>query len=155
MGKNISEENILVEVLFHHNDHWHPFLTAKGGAGQFQIPSYGEPSSNTWYEIVVTATDLKGLSTTKKVGISPKKVKLVYQTEPAGLQFKLDGFPHVAPYEVEAVEGLQRYLETGELQMIGTTQYRFSHWSNGEAMSHTTSTPEIDTTYTAYFHPIE
>jgi hypothetical protein len=44
-----------------------------GRTGSFTIPTTGEPPADTWYEIIVTATDTTGLFTTKSVNIHPRE----------------------------------------------------------------------------------
>ena len=53
------------QVLLHHDDHVHPFITATGTSGSFTVESHGQGSYS--YEIILTATDGSGLTDTKSV----------------------------------------------------------------------------------------
>ena len=65
-GFDLDDGDIKTEVRLHHGTHFHPFVgPLTGRAGSFTIPTTGEASADTSYEIKVTATDENGLSTTQ------------------------------------------------------------------------------------------
>ncbi|MFP5285616.1 MAG: PA14 domain-containing protein, partial [Thermoanaerobaculia bacterium] len=75
----------------------------------------------------------------------PRKVRLTFLTDPAGLQILLDGTPRTTPFTEEAVAGLTRTI--GAAEPVS--------WSDGGAAVHEIATPAADTTYTATFQPTE
>ncbi len=65
-GFDLDDGDIKTEVRLHHGTHFHPFVgPLTGRAGSFTIPTTGEASADTSYEIKVTATDTNGLSASK------------------------------------------------------------------------------------------
>ena len=143
------------QVDFHHDDHFHPFLPATSGAtsGSFTIPTTGETSANVWYRIHLTVRDSGGLTQSSFRDILPRTSTVTLQTNPSGLQLRLDGQPVTAPYSFLGVVGILRSLEAVSPQTVGSTTYVFQSWSDVGAASHSISTPATDTTYTAVFSP--
>ncbi len=122
-------------------------------SGTFVIPTSGEESAETSYEIILTVKDSAGLSQTVSRTIYPNTVNLTFTTQPvAGLTFTLDGIPHTGPYTVASVVGFQHILDVPEPQSQNGFSYTFSAWSDGGQQSHTITTPATDVTYTAGFH---
>jgi glucose/arabinose dehydrogenase len=154
-GTPLGGANISTEVRFHHHTHFHPFLgPVTGLSGSFTIPTTGEPSADTWYEIIVTATDSHGLYTTKSVNIYPRKSNLSLTTNPPGLGLVLDGIPIASPFTVQGVVGFQRELAAPPTAVATDgTVYHFTGWSDGGNIRHVITTPDADTTWTATYAP--
>jgi glucose/arabinose dehydrogenase len=148
------------EVIFHHNTHTHlgptigPGPTGDGRSGSFVVPNTGETSTDVWYRIHLTVTDSAARSTETFVDVLPNTTTLTFHatpTSPTGLQITLDGQPHATPYSQGSVVGMKRTLDAASPQVLGTTSYTFSSWSDGGAKSHVITTPAAATTYTAAF----
>jgi glucose/arabinose dehydrogenase/PKD repeat protein len=152
-GNSLPTSAFSREVLLHHNTHIHPFLRPTAVvSGSFVIPTVGEPSADTWYEIRTTATDEKGLTSEKSVNILPQKASLSFVTDPPGLSLDLDGQPLSTPTTIEGVVGFQRSLGGPSIQTASDgTIYEFDHWSDGGAQTHKITTPSGNATYTAFF----
>ena len=152
-GFDLNDAAIRTEVRFHHGTHFHPFVgPLTGRVGSFTIPSTGEASADTWYEILVAATDTNGLSTTKSVRINPRKAHLTLATEPAGLGLVLDGVPVATPSTVEGVVGFRRELAAPPTATgADGTEYHFIGWVDGGLIRRVVTTPDSDTTYTARY----
>lgn len=149
---DLSGNQVTTTVLFHHQSHIHPFLgPVSGASGSFTIPTTGEPSPETWYEIDVTATDGSGLSTTKAINIYPAEVNLTYTANPAGLKILLDGIPTDTPYQTAGVVGFERTLSVPVYQQMNGAYYTFHNWSDGGGVVHIITTPPLDATYSAQF----
>jgi len=140
-------------VIFHHGTHTHPFLDAlpASKSATFVIPDTGEPSADTYYEIVLTVTNSQGFSTTQKRFIYPNKVQLSFATNTPGTTFTLDGKPFALPYTTQAVVGFKRTIDTLSPQTINGENQDFRMWSDGGKKVHTITTPQVDTTYTVSF----
>jgi glucose/arabinose dehydrogenase/PKD repeat protein len=154
-GFDIDDGSIKTEVRLHHGTHFHPFVgPLTGRAGSFTIPTTGEASADTSYEIKVTATDANGLSASRIVNIFPRTSELTWATEPAGLGITVDGIPVSTTQTVTGVEGFQRELSapTNAVAPDGTA-LQFAGWSDGKSIRHVITTPEADTTYTARYLP--
>lgn len=151
-GQTLADSAISTTVVFHHQTHIHPFLgPITGKSGQFTIPTTGEVSADTWYEIDVTATDSNGLTTTSAVFIYPIKVNLTFNTNISGLNVLLNGQPTQTPTTIQGVVNFVRTLGVPLVQVLNGVVYSFHQWSDGGAVSHNIITPNSDTTYTANF----
>lgn len=140
-------------VIFHHDDHTHPFLTnlANTKSGEFTVPATGEHDPDVYYEITLKVTDSAGKSTTSSRTVNPKKSLLKFITVPAGLSLTLDGQPISTPYETQSVVGHEHQIEAPANQQNAGTSYLFSTWSDSSTIAHTIQTPATETTYTATY----
>ncbi|MFF5294475.1 PQQ-dependent sugar dehydrogenase [Paractinoplanes globisporus] len=143
-------------VVFHHADHVHPFLGPITGVtgGTFTIPRISDNVATTWYEIRLTVTDNGGLTHTSSVAIKPNLVRLTFKANIEGLQYAVDGIPATATTTESAVVGVQRTLSAASPQFLGGRQYLYHGWSDGQAQTHTITTPATDATYTVNFDQI-
>jgi glucose/arabinose dehydrogenase/regulation of enolase protein 1 (concanavalin A-like superfamily) len=140
-------------VIFHHDEHTHPFLDNINGVtgGSFVIPTEGERSTNVWYRIHLTVRDSGGLVHTTFRDIRPRVVNLTLQTNPPGLQLELDGMPFTSPATVGSVVGMVRGIGAPTPQTAGGNTLEYASWSDGGARVHTVATPAANTTYTATY----
>ncbi|WP_190251508.1 PA14 domain-containing protein, partial [Dactylosporangium sucinum] len=154
-GFDVSDGDIKTDVFLHHNTHVHPFVgPLTGRVGTFTIPTTGEASANTWFEIKVTVTDRNGLSTTKSVFIYPNTSVMTFATNPPGLGLTLDGVPIPTPDAVQGVVGFKREIAAPPTAVDANgTVYHFTGWSDGEAIRHFVTTPAADKTFTANYAP--
>ncbi len=149
---DLSGNQVATTIVFHHQSHIHPFLgPVYGTTGNFTIPTTGESSPETWYEMDVTATDGSGLSTTKAITIHPVESQLTFTANPIGLKILLDGIPTDTPYPTAAVIGFQRKLSVPVYQQKDGTYFTFHNWSDGGEVIHVITTPPLDATYSAQF----
>jgi glucose/arabinose dehydrogenase len=144
------------QIDFHHNDapaHIHPAMLPKSGitSGSFKIPKIGETSANVFYRIILTVTDSAGLSSTTYRDIYPKTATITLKANTNGLLLTLDGQPHAAPYSFVSVVGMTRTIGAVSPQNLGGAPYTFVSWSDGKAATHTITSPNGATTYTATF----
>ena len=154
-GFDLNDADIKTVVRLHHGTHYHPFAgPLTGRAGSFTIPTTGEASADTSYEITVTATDGNGLATSKTVTVRPRKASITLATSPPGLGLTLDGVPVTAPYGFDGVVGFRRELSAPATATAADgTPLQFAGWSDGRTIRHTITTPAADTTYTAKYRP--
>jgi hypothetical protein len=84
---------------------------------------------------------------------APPTVAVTIATSPSGLQVSLDGgAPQAAPITLNWVPGSAHTIATSSPQSGGAgTQYVWSSWSDGGAISHGVTAPSTATTYTATF----
>lgn len=157
-GFDLDDGDIKTTVRLHHGTHFHPFVgPLTGRAGSFTVPTTGEPSAGTSYEVTVTATDGTGLSASKVVNVFPRKSVIGLESSPSGLGVFVDGIPVSTPHQVTGVEGFQRELSAPLYAAAQDgTELQFAGWSDGKPIRHTIATPVDDTTYTATYgerHP--
>ena len=99
------------------------------------------------YEIILTATDAGGLTSTVSRTIQPQTVQMTVTTSPAGLQVLYDGTQGPSPLTKTTIVGSTHTLNT--LSPQGTRT--FVSWSDGGAMQHTVVVGATGGTYTANF----
>jgi hypothetical protein len=78
-------------------------------------------------------------------------IPVTVQTSPSGLSITVDGTPYTGPQVFNWTTGSTHTIATTSPQSGGAgTQYAWSNWSDGGAISHTVA-PTVGTTYTANF----
>lgn len=140
-------------VDFHHATHTHPGPSLTDGVtgGSFTINLSGHNETNIWYRIYLAVTDAQGARDTSFVEIFPVTSNLTLQTQPTGLQVKLDDVPFTAPYTTQAVSGAVRPIQAVSPQTLNGITYIFDHWSQGGTASQNITITDNNTTYTAHF----
>lgn len=148
------------EVRQHHNTHYHPFLLPTEG-NDIELPPAPEPedydaATNSYLEIILTATDLDGLSDTVSIDVQPRMVLVNFETIPTGLQLSLDGTSVKTPITATTWENhnLRVDAEDQLIGGIGSQAYAWSSWSDGGNQSHTINIPPdtgVTETYVAEF----
>ncbi len=134
-------------VIRHHADHTHPYVGPTQGNG---IPIVGPApedlaaTTNSYQEVLLTATDAQGLSATVTRRVDPRPVDLTFDTEPSGLNLAIEGSTFGTPRTFTS-------WEAWDLSISAPTQggYSFSSWSDGGAATHTIHTPASARTYRA------
>lgn len=149
-------------VVFHHAGHVHPHLGPIEGVcgGSFTIPRTGEPSADTFYEVLLTVSDTGAplgaagvLETKSAAQIRPDTTTLTLLTSPhTGLLVTLDGTLRNAPIVEQGVVNFFRTIgaPTTQTGPDGRT-YTFDHWSDGGLQTHTIVTPASPASWTAFF----
>lgn len=141
------------EIRLNHNVHDHLFYGPIAGAnsGSVTLPIVDEVDDDVWYTVYLTATDSDGASTTISQRIDPLTSQVTLQTEPEGLDLRLDGLVQEGTTTFTGVERIQREIEAPVTQTQNGVTYEFVSWSDGGARVHGISTPLDDTTYTAIY----
>jgi glucose/arabinose dehydrogenase len=154
-GHALPDSAFTTNVIFHHLTHIHPFLgPMTSRTGSFTIPTTGEPSAVTWYEIIITATDADGVSTTRSVSIHPRTSHITLASNPSGLVLDLDGVPTTTPNTSDIVVGFQREIAAPPTVVAGDgTVYHFTGWSDSGPIRHLIAGTDADATYTATYAP--
>ena len=88
---------------------------------------------------------------TETASFTQNPVQVTVQTNPAGLNFSVDGTTYTAAQTFSWDPGSSHTIATTSPQSGGTgVQYIWTKWSDGGAISHTVA-PTTNTTYTATF----
>jgi len=122
----------------------HPFTTASGAGGNFTAPDHGDES---YFEIVLTATDSGGKTDTKSINIYPQTVQITLATKPDGLQVVYDGTSGKVPLSRTTAVGSTHTTYSPSPQ----GKLMFKSWSAGGAQQHNVRIGANNTTYTATF----
>jgi glucose/arabinose dehydrogenase/regulation of enolase protein 1 (concanavalin A-like superfamily) len=136
-------------VLFHHADHIHPFRdNIVGPTGSITIPRSADNIDTTSYVLTLKVTDSSGLSTSRSVEIKPNLVNLTITASDPEASFTIDGIPYKGSHSEQAVVGVERVIAAITPQFVGDGQFVFDSWSDGQAQSHTITTPSTSSAYT-------
>ncbi len=140
----------------HHASHTHPFMPATTGvtSGSFPVPPRGHPEDDIFLRIYLVVVDSEGLPDTTFVDVQPRKVTLNFASSPTGLTLTLEGQPHVTPYAITGVVGMERDLGAPTPQVVGPDSMVWVSWSDAGAAAHTVVTPGANTTYTATYQVV-
>jgi glucose/arabinose dehydrogenase len=150
----LPESALTWEVRRHHNEHFHPYVPPTTGNG---LTFVGPPpeeltfESKEWLAILLTGTDSQGLSQTVTRMLEPNSVPIIFESEPPGIPFSVDGEATTGPYLLVSREGLGFDVAAQEILDLSGQLLRFESWSDGGAASHTLFTPALPTTYTVTY----
>jgi glucose/arabinose dehydrogenase len=136
-------------VLRHHDQHTHPWFGPTSGNNlTFQAPAPEDLSAttNSWLEVILTATDSGGLSTTVTRRVDPKTVAITFATNPAGRRVVVNGVSMVGPTTIMSWQGYVLNVSVPK-----QSPWKWTSWSDGGAKNHSITTPSTPTTYTATF----
>ena len=136
-------------VLRHHAEHTHPwFGPATGNSLSFNAPAPEDLSAttNSYLEVVLTARDSGGLTTTVARNVMPKTVAITFATSPAGLTVIVQGTNIVGPTTITSWQGWVLSVNA-----LDQSPWTWKSWSDGGARAHTIKTPPASATYTATF----
>ena len=142
------------KLIIHHcpsgqGCHTHDVQTSTGiASGSFNAPDHDYPS---YLELVLTATDSGGLSSSTSVLIQPKTVDLTFATVPTGLQLTVGSSSSTAPFTRTVIVGSLNSVSAPTPQTLSGTSYVFSSWSDSGAQTHNLTAPATNTTYTATY----
>jgi hypothetical protein len=125
------------------NQHFHPFLSPTQGNNIELLPA-PEPedflaTTNSYLEVILTATDANGLETTVTLDIQPKLVSLDFDTEPSGLEVVVYDYVIKTPQRVVAWENHELTISAP----AADGPYEFDSWSDGGAPSHDITVPAL------------
>jgi hypothetical protein len=124
-GREIEWQGIL-----HHRGHVHYQLTGlTGSTAGFRVPS--DHSADSYFEIVVTATDSGGLGTSQSVTVRPRTATVRIGSSPRGAPVSFGGVRTAAPLGVQHAVGFETVLSAARTFSAGGKRYRFRRWADG------------------------
>jgi glucose/arabinose dehydrogenase len=129
--------------------HSHPLQGWSGVAGgSFTAPDHEYPS---YLELVLTATDQGGLTSTVVRRLDPKTVALTFATKPGGLDVTVGAATQAATFTVTVIQGSTLTVSAPTPQIRNRRSYAFAGWSDGGAQTHVIIAPSSPATYTAVY----
>lgn len=150
----LSESRLTFTIVFHHDDHTHPFLGPFAGqeSGVFRVPRQGETATNVAYEIRLDATDSDGATRSASVFVRPRVATLRLVTDPPGLVVTLNGQPLATPVDVPSVAGFSHLLDAPSPQTgpLGGS-LEFAGWTDTPDLQRRIVVPEAGVELTALF----
>ncbi len=158
---NLACSRFTWQVLFHHNDHVHPYLGPIQGAcnGSFVTATRGETETTVWYEVRLTVEDsgqpigtTGTLTASSSVDVHPNLATIQLATTPrTDLQVEMDYTSATAPVSTPSVVGQIRAIGAPDEQVAAGRTWTWLTWSDGGAREHEISTPAGTATRTATF----
>ncbi|BBH70357.1 hypothetical protein ACTI_70420 [Actinoplanes sp. OR16] len=131
------------------NCHIHTAQEWNGVAGaSFPAPDHEYPS---YLELVLTATDAGGLSSTTTRRLDPRTVDLTFTGNPSGTRIAFGGAALTTPFTRRVIQGSANSVSGVTPQTAGGVPYVFAAWSDGGGQTHTVVAPTTNRTYTATF----
>lgn len=128
--------------------HAHPLQEFPGtDEGSFFAPDHDYPSH---VNLILTATDSRGLAATKEVALNPGTRYLGIESYPPGLSISAGVDTDVTPYVLSALAGGRITLTAPQTAIIDGVQEEFLRWSNGGPRVQTV-TANSNQTYTAFY----
>jgi glucose/arabinose dehydrogenase/PKD repeat protein len=115
-------------------------------SGTYVMPDWEYP---VFLVIDLTATDATGLQTTTSLRVDPQTVDLAFNSVPPGLELTINGRTKITPFTRTTVVGSSNTIGAASPQVLGTSRYTFTSWSDGGAISHLFTAPATAQTYTA------
>ncbi|MEM8827722.1 MAG: LamG-like jellyroll fold domain-containing protein [Cyanobacteria bacterium P01_G01_bin.19] len=151
----LSGDSVVWSAVFLHNEHNHPGISGVAnqvGGVTFKIEDSGHDySSDTGYEIFLTATDSDGISTTESVIVRPDKVDITFDApRETNYQFLLDGLSYQGDYTHDTIINFQHTIEAQASYVDNGLEYNFSHWEddiNNQDPVRNFIVPDTDTTF--------
>jgi glucose/arabinose dehydrogenase/PKD repeat protein len=153
---SIPNADLSWEVLRHHNGtHTHPgYFSWTGNNPSFVAPAPEDQRSTgegNYLEILLTATDSRGLSTTVSRELQPHRVGVRFATKPFGLRLELGDQRFTAPKTFVSWEDYKLIVNAQAQRDAEGRYWVFQSWTDGGGRQHTITTPATNTGYTATF----
>ena len=114
--------------------HKHPLRMFPGvETGTLIAPSHEYPS---FIELTLTATDARGLATSKSVRVQPRPVTLDLRSDPPGIPLTAGAVTNPGPFPLTVIEGTKVGLSAPPQAQVDGETYRFGGWSDDGARVH-------------------
>ncbi|MET0558185.1 MAG: PQQ-dependent sugar dehydrogenase [Solirubrobacterales bacterium] len=134
--------------------HQHPLQAYPAvDAGTLLAPAHELPSH---IELILTATDSRGLTASKSIDLDPSEVTLRIESFPPGLTVTAGPVTKQTPFELPTIEGSTLTLGAPAAASLGGIGYSFLAWSDKGARVHSVEAIG-DATYNAEYKadPVE
>ena len=103
------------------------------------------------YRVVLTVRDSEGRTTTETLDVFPNVADITLRTTPRNLTVTFNGQPRESGAVIPSVVGFEHTIGAPATQSAGPFPHVFDSWSDGGAMTHTITTPAIDSTVVAKY----
>ncbi len=153
-GSGIGESGLFWKTQLYHcpdSCHAHPLRVFPGVAeGSFSAPDHDYPA---YLKVILTATDSRGLTSTKEFAIFPRSVDLRIESDPAGVSIGAGVESRAAPYDLRVIEGSNVTLTAPSTALVAGALQPFRRWSNGGARVQTIVANRDETYVASYRDP--
>jgi len=152
-GTTAPNNAITWSIVFHHNDHSHPFqplITTR--TGQFTISTIYHEDYRLWYRVLLYLRDARGYVTTIQRDIDPAVVNVSFAASPLPANLTVDGLTFNTPNTTPFVVGTRFTLAAPTSLTSEGLTYTFLNWSDATVRVRTVTIPPTDVTYTANYN---
>jgi PKD repeat protein len=147
---NLAGSKLSWHVVAHHNTHTHDLGTFTGATASFT--PLVDHDADTWYDVILTATDSAGATGTKNVRIDPQTVTLTINSSTPGAPVSYAGFNQTTPFTTQSAIGFATSVSANDSFVTGTnTLWLFNSWSDSGARLHNVTIPATNLTLTANY----
>jgi uncharacterized protein (TIGR03437 family) len=143
-------------VILHHDTHTHPFLGPLTGREISLVgpsPEDLAATGNSYLEVRLQARDSAGEVTVISRDLKPVLIDVRFESSPAGLVLRVNGFDFTTPRRVVSWAGYTLDFTIPDQDLNGS-HYAFTSWSNNGSRSQRLDTPASPLTLSANFERI-
>ena len=135
--KSLPSSAFSYKVVFHHNDHTHPFLADVAGkrSATVRIPNDGELATDVFYRVHLSVTDAKGVTTEVTRDVLPRLARVSVTSNVVGQVVNFDSVPRATPFEVTGVVGVLRSVGYPREFELGGVAYRLVRGAKGRLVN--------------------
>jgi hypothetical protein len=130
--------------------HQHPLASSDTASGTLTAESDGYPSH---LRLEFTATDSRGLSSSKSVEVFPKVIEVGVSSDPPGIPVSINGVSSTGPLGQSMIAGESVTVSAAAGANLSGTEYTFSGWSDGGARAHEVTSFQPMDLIAHYSHP--
>jgi hypothetical protein len=149
-GSPVPAADLDWTVLVRHGGHIHP-VRSWLGADEVSFTVPGDHDADSHYEVILTATDSQGASTSQTFIVLPQTASLALRSVPPGAPISYAGALFTAPANLTAAVGFRTTISAPSSFTTGGRGYAFSSWSDGGARLHNITIPAAGATLTANY----
>ena len=153
----LPDSQISTQVRLIHLDHFHPITDFTGRTASFTVLDHG--SDFTFYEIITTATDDFGRTTTSTFDILPNKQPVTISSSPPGVTLSVDGDQATTPYTFMSIVNEHHEIDAPADLAVGSSHFAFNEWTQGSVSDngefYDFNTPPVGTSINADYSPTD
>jgi PKD repeat protein len=150
---SLTGSSLTWTVRLHHGSHIHPLLNDMPGSQQ-SFDALTDHDADSFYDVILTARDSQGLTSSRTIQIRPETVGFTLQSSPPGAPVSYGGTNQTAPFSTQAAVGFKTDVSAEQQFTQGGHTFEFDGWSDGGARIHNVTIPDTATTLTANYRDI-
>jgi glucose/arabinose dehydrogenase/PKD repeat protein len=139
-------------VILRHKDHVHPVADVTGEGGAFT--TLRDHDADSHYELTLSATDSRGVTTSRTVVIRPRMAGITLASSPEGAPVSYGGLQLTAPFTHWSAVGFVTSVSAEERFGADGRTYAFARWSDGGARLHELEVPDSGMKLVAIYHDV-
>ena len=152
----LTGESVQTDIIQHTGGHAFPGGQFSGLSGSFVTADLG--FEDTYYELVATATDSSGQSTTVTRNVLPATAPVTVASAPSGVTVTVDGIAHTTPYTWSSIVGSVHEVVAPSTTSVGGVARIFDTWATPSGLVSDVfaafTTPAVGTTSAARYNPV-